>query len=204
MTMGRIYYLIGKSATGKDTIHAALLKDKALKLHNIVPYTTRPIRDGEKEGREYHFITEERYGELKAAGRIIEERAYDTVHGIWRYMTVQDGRIRSDRDYVSVGTVEAYRKLRDHFGADRVVPVYIDVETGERLARALARERAHDNPKYTELCRRFLADERDFDEEHLRAAGLIDAEGQYVNRFENDDLARCIERIRAFIEESRK
>ncbi len=118
-------------------------------------------------------------------------------------MSVRDGRIRSDRDYVSVGTVEAYVRLRYFFGADRVVPIYIEVETGERLYRALERERAHENPKYTELCRRFLADEQDFDDAHLKAAGLIDKAGRPVNRFENDDLSACIGRIRAFIESTR-
>ena len=51
--MGKIVYLMGKSSTGKDTIFKKLLEDKSLALKNIVPYTTRPIRGGEKDGQEY-------------------------------------------------------------------------------------------------------------------------------------------------------
>ena len=57
--MGRIFCLMGKSSTGKDTIYKELLEEKKLDLHKIVPYTTRPIREGEKNGEEYFFTDEE-------------------------------------------------------------------------------------------------------------------------------------------------
>ena len=57
--MGKIFYFMGKSSTGKDTIYRQILSDNKLKLRKIVPYTTRPIRANEEEGREYHFITEQ-------------------------------------------------------------------------------------------------------------------------------------------------
>ena len=50
--MGKMVYLMGKSSTGKDTIYRELLKSSSLQLKKIVPYTTRPMRAGEKEGRE--------------------------------------------------------------------------------------------------------------------------------------------------------
>ena len=54
-----IYYLFGKSASGKDTIYKRL---KALHpdWKEVTPYTTRPIREGEREGVEYHFVTDQR------------------------------------------------------------------------------------------------------------------------------------------------
>ncbi len=51
--MGKIICLMGKSSTGKDTIFKSLLSDKDLGLKKIVPYTTRPIRAGERNGVEY-------------------------------------------------------------------------------------------------------------------------------------------------------
>ena len=57
--MGKIFCLMGKSSTGKDTIYKRLLEDQELGLQRIVPYTTRPIREGEQEGVEYHFVSEE-------------------------------------------------------------------------------------------------------------------------------------------------
>ena len=54
--MGKIYYIMGKSATGKDHIYRALLKDETLGLAPLILFTTRPMRRGETDGREYHFI----------------------------------------------------------------------------------------------------------------------------------------------------
>jgi len=198
--MGKIYYLMGKSSTGKDTIKEELLADRKLGLTLIVPYTTRPIRDGEQEGREYFFITDERARELQAAGKIVEMREYQTVHGPWKYMFVNENLDLQSRDYLAVGTVEAYVKVRDFFGADKVVPLYVFVEAGERLQRALDRERTHANPKYAEMCRRFLADEADFDDEHLKAAGLIREDGSTLNFFENRDLTSCVNAIKEHID----
>ena len=81
--MGKIYYMMGKSSSGKDT----LLKDlrKALpELRTMTLYTTRPIRDGERDGVEYFFVSEDTLNTFERQGRIIEQRAYDTMHGIWR------------------------------------------------------------------------------------------------------------------------
>lgn len=86
--MGRIFCLMGKSSSGKDTLYARL--SEKLHFSTIVPYTTRPIREGEEEGREYHFITEKEVEEFEKQGRIIELRAYNTVHGVWKYLTVDD------------------------------------------------------------------------------------------------------------------
>ena len=201
--MGRFFYLIGKSATGKDTIAERLLLDDTLQLKRVVQYATRPIRDGEKEGREYHFITLDDADALEKSGKVIESRAYDTVYGIWKYLLVDDGGIDlCAQDYIAVGTIASYKKVREYFGEDRVVPIYIWVETGERLERALRRERNHDNPKYTEMCRRFISDEQDFSDEHLFEAGLLNADGSVRNSFENMDLEECLGQIKAFIKEA--
>ena len=64
-----------------------------------------------------------------------------------------------------IGTLESYEKLKTYFGNEKVVPLYIEVEDGERLTRALAREKTQKEPKYAEMCRRFLADSKDFSEE---------------------------------------
>ena len=169
--MGKIFCVMGKSATGKDTIFEKLL-DK-LDLKRIIPYTTRPIRDGEVSGREYHFCTEHDVTRLEAEGRIVELRTYHTVYGLWHYFTVDDGNIQLEKEsYLLIGTLEAYTKMRDYFGAEKVVPIYIEVEDGERLLRAIAREKEQDVPKYEEMCRRFLADAKDFSEENLKAAGI--------------------------------
>ena len=191
--MGRIICLMGKSSTGKDTIYKSIMEREGNTLRTIVPYTTRPIRAGEREGVEYHFTDEAGFLALKEKGKIIEDRAYETCHGLWRYFTVDDGSIRLDEaDYFLIGTLEAYRKLRDYFGGEKVLPVLVELDDGVRLQRALDREKKQEKPKYEEMCRRFLADSVDFSEEKLREAGI-------ERRFVNDDLQRCIDEILDFI-----
>lgn len=193
--MGKIYCLLGKSSSGKDTLFKMILEKKELSLKTIVPYTTRPIRVGERDGVEYHFSTEEQVKELEAAGKIIELRAYKTVHGIWKYFTVNDSQIDlKNQNYLIIGTLESYVKIRDYFGREHLEPVYIEVDDGVRLQRALDRERAQDVPKYAEMCRRFLADSEDFSEEKLKAAGI-------ERRFENTELEKTCEKIVSYIKE---
>lgn len=196
--MGRIVYLMGKSSSGKDTIFKSLLADGTLGLKTIVPYTTRPIRSGEKDGLEYFFTDEEGFRKLREGGKIIEERTYQTFHGLWRYFTMDDGQIQWDgQDYIMIGTLEGYLKMKDYFGEDKLLPVMIELDDGVRLERALSRERMQKQPRYEEMCRRFLADSEDFSEEKTREAGIF-------RRFENDDLERCLRDISAYIIEARE
>ena len=194
--MGKIICLMGKSSSGKDTIFRKLLQEGALGLRTIVPYTTRPIRTGEKNGVDYHFTDEEGFQRLLREGKIIEERAYNTVHGLWRYFTVADDSIELDKyDYCIIGTLEAYVHIKEYFGEEKVLPVYIEIDDGERLQRALSRERSQKEPKYEEMCRRFLADCQDFAEEKIRAAGIR-------VRFLNESLDSCLGNIVQYIQEN--
>ena len=193
--MGKIYCIMGKSSTGKDTLFKKILGDESLALKTIVPYTTRPARAGEKNGVEYFFCDEEKVEELEREGRIIELRAYDTIHGIWKYLTVDDGQINLDTDsYLVIGTLESYRKLKDYFGEDALLPIYVEVEDGLRLERALQREKLQKNPRYEEMCRRFLADSRDFSSEKLKEAGI-------EKIFHNDNLENCVMEIKLYLKE---
>lgn len=192
--MGRIFCFMGKSSTGKDTIFKRLIEEGEPKLYTLVPYTTRPIRDGETEGVEYFFTDELGYLEMTEQGRVIEERSYDTYHGLWRYFTVDDGHIDlAHKNYAIIGTLEAYGGMCRTFGRDKVLPVLIEVDDGIRLQRALERERLQDNPRYEELCRRFLADCEDFRETKIADAGI-------TLRFQNDNLESCIKKIREYLQ----
>ena len=187
--MHHIFYLMGKSASGKDTIYQKLLEKRDLGLQRIVLYTTRPIREGEQEGREYYFTDEQKLHEIQKAGRLIELRSYNTVHGVWHYFTADDGQIDlKNHDYLGIGTLESYQKMKEYFGQDTMVPLYIEVEDGERLSRALTREKMQKSPRYAELCRRFLADCEDFSEEKLLEAGI-------TQRFSNVNLEECMAEI---------
>lgn len=191
--MGKIFCLIGKSSCGKDTLYKRILSEGNLPLKTLVSYTTRPIRSGETNGLEYYFLSEDELAILEQEDKIIELRAYHTIHGIWKYFTVNDHQIDlAKNDYLVIGTLESFQKLQEYFGSDHLVPLYIEVDSGERLQRALTRERLQQEPKYAELCRRFLADESDFSPEKLAQAGITDI-------FHNDDLDECLSELISYI-----
>ena len=178
--MGKIYCIMGKSSSGKDTIFKLLLERKDISLKTIVSYTTRPIRSHEKPGEEYNFVSIKEKDDLVKAGKVVEIREYNTVHGPWFYFTVDDGSLDLEHnDYLIIGTVESFVKIRDYYGEDKVLPIYI--------------EKRQENPKYEEMCRRFLADQQDFSKEKIEAAKI-------TNIFNNnEDSEVTSDRIAAFI-----
>ena len=192
--MGKLFYVMGKSSSGKDTIYEEVLSRKELGLKPFIMYTTRPVRAKETDGVQYHFVTVEKLHEMQEKGQVIELREYDTVYGKWYYFTADGDKIDMDRyDYLALGTLVSFQKVKDYYGADRVVPIYIEVNDGTRLERALKRERKQTVPKYEEMCRRFLADQEDFSEENIRGAGI-------TRRFRNDgDRKVCMDEVASFV-----
>ena len=190
-----IYYLFGKSASGKDTIYKRL-KELRPEWKEVTPYTTRPIREGETEGVEYHFVSNEQMDQFKRDGKIIEERVYQTVYGPWRYGTVDDGQINlsDDSDYLMIGVLESYISTRNYVGSENITPLYIEVPDDIRLERAKRREMLEKNPKLDEMMRRFEADNMDFSEDKLEKADIN-------KRYRNIVLEDCINEI---IKDTRK
>ena len=94
-----------------------------------------------------------------------------------------------------IGTLEAYVQIRAYFGEDKVLPVLIELDDGERLQRALGRERKQEHPRYEEMCRRFLADSKDFSAEKIKEAGN-------PKSFYNDSLEACLQEIVTYIRDS--
>lgn len=216
--MGKIFVIMGKTSSGKDTVFKYLLDNPILnqgvreELKTVVSYTTRPMRPGETDGVEYFFVPEERLRELREQGKVLEERCYQTVHGPWYYFTVLDGQIDlENHDYLMINTLVGFEKLRAYYncyadgmvdeehsdcpdGAEwekterTVIPVYIDADPKERLLRYINRESKQAKPNYSEVCRRFLADEEDFSEEKLEQLGV-------TKRYLNQNLEECCQEI---------
>lgn len=191
--MSKIYYLMGKSSSGKDTLYKEIRKEFPM-LRTLTLYTTRPVREGERDGEEYFFVTKDVLDRYKEEGKLIELRTYHTVCGDWHYATVDDGQVDlSKADYLMIGTLESYNKMKEYYGAESIVPIYIEVEDGERLTRALNREKREETPRYDEMCRRFLADKEDFSEENLSRAGI-------TRRYYNEDKVQCLQEIKGVIQ----
>lgn len=193
--MPEIAFIMGKSSSGKDSIFRMLADDKELGLCKVVPYTTRPMRSGETQGVEYNFVDDAQADRMAAEGRIIELRSYNTVHGIWRYFTADDGQIElgNGSRYIIIGTLEAYKKFLGYFGEEHIMPIYIEVDDGIRLERALKREKKQEIPRYEEMCRRFLADAKDFSEENITNCHIT------KRFFNNTELEDCINEVKVAI-----
>lgn len=187
--MPKLFVIMGKSATGKDTIYKGLLKNTDLDLKEVVSYSTRSIRKGERDGVEYFFVSTDKLEQLIKEDKVIEIRQYNTVQGLWSYFTVNDGQIDLNKyNSLIIGTLESYEQIKNYFGEESIYPIYVEVDNGLRLQRALDREKSQETPQYAEMCRRYLADEEDFSEENLRKLGII-------KKYKNDDLDKCIEQI---------
>ena len=195
--MGKIFVVMGKTSSGKDTVYKRVLDTLTLNQGVLAPktvviYTTRPMRPGETNGVEYFFATEEELQQLRDEGKVIEERCFHTVHGPWFYFTVNDGQIDLDNhSYMMINTLAGFEMIRSYYGnneEDVVIPIYIEADAKDRLIRYINRESLQKNPNYKEVCRRFLADEEDFAEEELNRLGI-------TKRYFNRDLEECCKEI---------
>ncbi|MCH5252585.1 MAG: guanylate kinase [Lachnospiraceae bacterium] len=194
--MGKLFVFMGKSASGKDTLYREILKRNPT-LQPVIPYTTRPIRAGETQGQEYHFVTEKEMRQMEQENKIVECRCYQTVKGPWYYFTAEDGQIDFEKgNYCLISTLEGYEKIRDFYGEKQVVPLYIEVEDFQRMERSLQREKKQEAPCVAEVCRRFLADEKDFSEEKLKAAKID-------KRIMNEKLSEAIYQIEGILKSGR-
>ena len=194
-----LIYIMGKSSSGKDTIYR-ILKEK-LNVSTYVMYTTRPIRENEINGVNYYFISQDEMSQYLIGGKrdkLIEERTYQTVHVPWTYSTILDKQFETTKDILMLGTLESYIQVKKRFEKNdniSILPVYIEVPDNIRLKRAIEREELEKEPKYEEVCRRFLADSKDFSEKNLEKAEI-------KKRFKNIELSACVNQIEEYIKEN--
>lgn len=189
--MGKIFIIMGPGGSGKDTVKEVLLeklKQKNYKLELIVPYTTRPMRNGEQMGREYFFINEKEMNKLEHQNKIIEKRSYNTVNGIWHYFTTNEN-IDLSKNYINIATLEAYRQFVQFYGEEVVIPLYIYISKLTRLKRTIKREKTQSNPNYSELIRRYIADSDDFSKDNFKKNNITE---KYDN---NGSIEDCVAQI---------
>lgn len=189
--MGRIFCIIGKSASGKDVVCSMLLEQKK-NLKKIVGYTTRPAKSDEVDGVHYHFVNEEFIAEKEREGVLVEKSVSDTEGEPALYATIDDGSITfNNGSYLAIRDPAGAQKIKEYYGAKHVVIIHIVVDDGIRLMRALTREMTQPYPKYADVCSRYLDDERDF--ANVRCDFVC----------ENVDLFKCVEELKRIIKENR-
>ena len=150
--MYKIIALIGEAGSGKDTIMRNVLKVRP-GLHEIVSCTTRPMREGEREGVNYFYLTKEAFAEKVINGEMFEATSFNG----WFYGTAKQSM---DETVVNIGVFnpEGIEALFESNEVD-VTVYYVRATDKNRLLRQLNRE---NNPDVDEIIRRFKADREDF------------------------------------------
>lgn len=144
--------IVGKSASGKDYF-AKMLAKEIFYITPIVSWTTRPPREGEKEGIDYHFVSEEEFLAAKQKGEFLE---WSSFNG-WYYGTPHSA-IETDDVYVGVFNLDGLSSLMLHQDMYDVLPIYMDAPWPVRLKRSIKREGKFSK----EMVRRMFADHQDF------------------------------------------
>ncbi len=181
----KIIALFGKSGAGKDTIQKWMVTNLP-NMKGMVNYTTRPKRDYEQEGIDYHFISNTEFAEKVLDGSMLEATEFNH----WFYGAAID---ELDIDKINVGVFNVYgiQGLLQDNRLD-VLPVYIDCYDKIRLLRDINRE---NNPDCYEICRRYLADEKDFDKIDFEYATYLNNDNNaiYFNIHKIPQVASFIE-----------
>lgn len=155
--MGKIFCVVGKGGAGKDSTVSIVSQE--IDIPMAVSFTTRPMRSGETQGKEYHFITKEEFFKIKAKDGIAEYTVYDVADNETWYYGLSKEELEKDKYMLAIVNPNGLQQLVDIYG-DKVVSILVDCDGVERIERAIKRDR-NINPR--ELCRRFLADEKDFE-----------------------------------------
>lgn len=159
-----IIVLVGCTSSGKDTILKELISSSNLNVKPIISFTSRPMRSGEVDGREYHFITKEDMLKKISNDEFIEVRSYDVAGSdVWYYGIGEDSICLTSEDtYATIvdisGLQEIKSYLEKHNKLNSLTSIFIDCSAQIRILRALQREGKLNDLQVAEICRRNLDD----------------------------------------------
>ena len=149
----KIIALFGPAGAGKDYLYKKLLEEYKNDINGIVSYTTRPMREGEQDGVEYHFVSDKEFLQQVQAGNMLEW----TEFRLWFYGTNLDA-LNPNKINIGVFNIDGIRTLLKNDKIE-VQPILISTSAKTRLMRQLQRE---ENPDINEIVRRYQTDTKDF------------------------------------------
>ena len=149
-----ILILCGKSGCGKDSIMKKLIR---FGFNPLISYTTRPKRDGEQDGKEYHFVSDSDFQSMIEKDELIEYRTYDTIFGKW-YYGLKKTKINQHKNYIVILDLEGANSLKYYYGKENCFVCFIDVYDSIRTERAKKRGSFNED----EWNRRMETDNKDF------------------------------------------
>jgi len=192
--MSKLFCIVGKSASGKNTVFNKILEDIDINITPIIPYTTRPIREGEVDGIHYNFVSERQMKEFEERGLVLVSTDFMSVCGRWFYFTVVSNESLK-KNCLTITTPEGLRQIIHKLGSEKVVIILVEADDLIRLNRSIARTAIEKTPNYSEVCRRFLSDENDFKDIHSEVSGLL-----HVSIDANQDIDECKHQFKAYWE----
>lgn len=175
MSKYKLIVICGKSAAGKDTFLQGMLKTIGENANEIISYTTRPPREGEVDGKNYHFITEEEFLRKIWYKEMLETAKYRD----WWYGTAFDS-LKKDKINIGVFNRKGVESLLQNSKDIDIFIVQIMASNKTRLLRALHRE---EHPDVDEIVRRYEADKIEWEN--------FDQTDLYINN-DYDDVASHI------------
>lgn len=148
----KVVALFGPAGAGKDYLYKKILAEND-NLNGIVSYTTRPKREGEQDGVEYHFVDDKEFHRQVQAGAMLEWTDFRQ----WYYGTSLDA-IKKDKINIGVFNITGIRTMLNNKKVE-VQPILVSTSAKTRLMRQLQRE---ENPDIDEIIRRYKTDNKDF------------------------------------------
>lgn len=147
-----MFIIVGKTCSGKNRVALELTK-RGYK--RCITYTTRPVREKEKQDVDYHFITDEEFKRMEKDGFFAETKAYSTVLGEWHYgSAIED--YKDDDNLFIILTPDGVANIESKLSfAPKIIYLYANNRTIEERLKARG-----DNAK--EAKRRIVSDNADF------------------------------------------
>lgn len=154
-----IYLVVGKSGVGKSTVVDEFCKRTSI--HKVIPYTTRPIRDNEVGGIDYHFVSEKVFKDMAFNGNLTNVESYRVYSGdIWYYGFNLD-EIKKYENCILVCNPKNIEGFISRLGKENIHTIEIIADLNTRIERYIDRD-SMSIEKIQELVRRFISDEKEF------------------------------------------
>ena len=159
----KILILSGYSNNGKSTVLDELVKK--YNFRNIVSFTTRPIRKNEIEGKDYFFITKDKFHSMAEKNEFIGTRSYITkvevdgksMNDVWYYSLHKNQFKNTDKPSCVIVDKQGAEELIKYLGENSYVWIYLECEEDILKRRGLIRGDYEE-----EIIRRIRSDKKNF------------------------------------------
>lgn len=174
--------ILGKTCSGKSTIVRKLCEK--YNYNKILTYTTRPKREHEKDGVDYHFIDDETFSRFRDLGKFSEYKSYNVAGGYtWWYGSML-GDLDDNKDYLIILTPQGLRDVQSEL--DDFASIYIYTNRDTMKKRLIKR-----GDDVNEASRRMIRDNEDFNSVENEVNRIV-----YNNSDDNiDDVVDRVHRV---------